>query len=77
MLFVKVTSFLRAVWSLRLGIVPIAQSSARTAECLKCPEFDLTPKNEFCKACGCLRWTLADLRLKRLMPKIKCPKGKW
>jgi hypothetical protein len=74
----KALSLLRAVWSfLRRGPVSLPKYSDRTDACMRCPELKLTLANEFCKACDCPEWALADLRLKRLMPNLKCPLDKW
>jgi hypothetical protein len=79
MLFLKkVRSFVVAIWSfVRRGPVSLPKYSDRTEKCLACPELKLTLKNEFCKACDCPEWALADMRFKRLMPGVKCPLGKW
>jgi hypothetical protein len=78
MLFLKAKSFVVAVWSLlRRGPVSLATYSYRTEQCMKCPALKLTLQNEFCTACKCPEWGLADMRLKRLMPALKCPDDKW
>lgn len=78
MLFLKAKSFVLAIWSLlRWGPVSLSKYNDRTSACMRCPELKLTLMNEFCKACECPEWGLADLRLKRLMPDIKCRLGKW
>jgi len=78
MLLAKAKSFLRAAWSfIRYGDVPLWEYTQREEACLKCPELDTTETSEFCKACGCPRWAISDLRTKRRMRDIKCPLGKW
>jgi hypothetical protein len=76
MLFLK--AFVTAIFSfIRHGPVSLATYSQRTRACMTCMELKVTLQNEFCKACKCPEWSLADLRLKRLMPALKCPKEKW
>jgi hypothetical protein len=74
----KAKSFLRAVWSfVRYGDAPLRQYTEREEICLKCPEFDMTETNEFCKARDCPRWAISDLRTKRRMRDLRCPLNKW
>jgi hypothetical protein len=79
MLFLRrAKSFVLAIWSLiRRGPVSLSTYSHRTEQCMVCPKLKLTLDNEFCKACDCPEWAVADLRLKRLMPNLKCPLNKW
>jgi hypothetical protein len=78
MLFLKAKSFIFALWSfLRWGDAPLHQVLDREAVCLKCPEVEFTDTSEFCKACGCPRSAVSDLRTKRRMRDAKCPLGKW
>lgn len=46
-----------------------AQADARIAVCKTCPSYiEATTQ---CKECGCF------MRFKVLLPKVKCPLGKW
>lgn len=78
MLFVKVKSFLRAVWSfVRYGDAPLIEHDRRQKICLGCDRLDVTETGVFCQECRCLHWPVSDLRTKWRMRDLRCPLDKW
>lgn len=80
----KIKAFLRALWSLRKGIVDGRTQGLRWRAChlnglgQSCPDLVIGRDGyEHCGGCGCPQWLGSRLVLKYQLPGASCPRNKW
>lgn len=77
----KPTPFMRKVSSLMRAVSgPRASEDvyqARLALCRACEYLKADGSKEYCGACGCGKWKLAQLSVKLKFAQLECPAGKW
>lgn len=69
----KASEFLRTVCGGWIGRV---QYDERQAICEACEYRDVVDCHGYCRACGCVRWLLARLRIKNRFRCHRCPLGR-
>jgi ribosomal protein L37E len=70
----KLKSFVSAVTGPKASDATFEQ---RVAECRRCEHKRDRGEKEYCGACGCPAWKLAELSTKLRFANLECPLGKW
>ena len=54
-----------------------ATFDARSAECERCGFLKRRKAKQYCRACGCPNWHLAELSVKLWFAELECPEGRF